>query len=219
MRLVKAAVLFPVCLLLLALSACSIILEKSDSSKTYQGTELDGIAPDFRLTDQNEALVSLSDYHGKVIVLTFMDSQCKETCPLTAAQLRQAYRELGPDEASRVVFLGVNVNIEANSTADVAKATQEWHLTEIPSWHFLTGSVDELTPPWNSYNIAVAPQEQGEIMHTPGVFLIDGSGRKRWYISTLFDPADTSLDTPSLSELLKKYIQELLKKDNSGVEK
>ncbi len=182
-------------------------LSRHDRTESYQGTELSGDAPNFQLTDQNSALTKLSDFRGKVVVLTFMDSTCKDTCPLTAAQFRQAYRQFDQIEASHVTFIGVNVNVEANKVADVSEITKTWHLQEIPSWHFLTGSHEELESIWKEYGVAVAPSSDGkEIMHTPGVFLIDPSGQKRWYIST---PYSTDLTVP-LSELLVTHIRELL---------
>ena len=179
---------------------------QQDGTVSYQGTELSGEAPDFRLTDQNGLLVSLSDFRGKVVVLTFMDSICVDTCPLTAAQFREAYRQLDETEASQVAFIGVNVNVEVNKVEDVAEITRAWHLEEIPSWHFLTGNQDELTAVWEAYDVAVVPTADGnEIMHTPGIFLIDPSGQKRWYIST---PDSTDLTLP-LSELLLKHVRQL----------
>src|SRR5688500_3063849 len=88
-------------------------------TQAYQGTELSGNAPDFQLTDQNSSTVRLSDFRGKVIVLTFMDSKCTDTCPLTAAHFREVYSHLDQNESDQVVFLGVNVNVEASAVADV----------------------------------------------------------------------------------------------------
>ncbi len=182
-------------------------LSRHDRTESYQGTELSGDAPNFQLTDQNSALTKLSDFRGKVVVLTFMDSTCKDTCPLTAAQFRQAYRQLDQIEASHVTFIGVNVNVGANKVSDVAEITKTWHLEEIPSWYFLTGNREDLTVVWKDYGVAVFPSADGkEIMHTPGVFLIDPLGQKRWYIST---PYSTDLTLP-LSELLLKHIREIL---------
>ena len=177
----------------------------------YQGTELDGIAPDFRLIDQNGAFVSLSDFRGKVVVLTFMDSQCKDTCPITGAHFRQAYKQLNQNEASQVVFLGVNVNVKANTVADVFETTRAWHMDEIPGWHFLTGEAEVLEPVWKDYGVAAIPSPDGtSIMHTPGTFLIDPSGKKSWYISTPFSAEDSSEPALPLSDLLIKHIREIL---------
>ncbi|HLF74441.1 MAG TPA: SCO family protein [Anaerolineales bacterium] len=202
-------VLFLLLALSLVLSGCANQPRSLDSGE-YAGSLLNTPAADFHLTDQSGASVSLSDFAGQIVVLTFFDSQCEETCPLTAVHLRTAYQQLG-EQAGAVVFLGVNVNLEANQPEDVMATTQKWRLDEISTWHFLTGSAEELEPVWKAYDVAVLPQEGGEILHTPGVFLIDQNGQERWYISTPFDESGTPSWTAPLSELLVKRIQELLK--------
>ena len=182
------------------------------STSSYEGTELVGSAPDFRLIDQNGASVSLSDFQGNIVLLTFMDSQCKDTCPITGAHFRQAYGNLDQDEAKQVVFLGVNVNVQANAVANVLQTTQAWHMDEIPSWHFLTGDAEVLAPVWKDYGIAAQPMPDGSaIMHTPGVFIIDPSGQKRWYVSTVVSGEGNIESTLPLSDLLVKHIRELLR--------
>ena len=182
-----------------------------ERTQPYEGTELSGIAPDFRLTDQNGSLLSLSDFQGKGIVLTFMDSKCEDTCPLTAADFREVYRQFSQNETNQIIFLGVNVNVDASDVADVMEATREWRLGEIPSWHFLTGSREELEPVWKDYTIAVVPAPDGkEIMHTPGVYVIDPSGNERWYISTPYSVDGNAEWTQPLSNLLLKHIRKIL---------
>ena len=181
----------------------------SDNSQTYEGTELSGEAPDFELTDQNDATVKLSDFRGKVVVLTFMDSKCTDTCPLTAAHFRETYRQLTQNESTQVVFLGVNVNVEENDVSDVMETTHAWRLDEIPNWHFLTGSQEVLEPIWKDYGVsATHSNDTNSIMHTPGTYLIDPLGQERWYISTPFF-SDADLTLP-LSELLLKHIREIV---------
>lgn len=177
----------------------------------YQGTLLDDPAPDFRLMDQLGKRVALSDFRGQVVVLTFMDSQCQESCPLTASHLRTAYQALGADAA--VTFLGINVNIQANRVADVMAISRTWRLNEMPAWHFLTGSRAELEPVWQAYHVAVyTPAGGGELIHTPGVYLIDQRGQLRWYISTPFDETSVSAGIAPLSDLLVQHIRALLPK-------
>lgn len=183
-------------------------------SGPYEGTSLQGQAPDFRLVDQNGSLVRLADSRGKVVVLTFMDSQCQEICPLTSVQLRQAHASLEPAEIEQVVFLAVNVNAEANRVEDMQAAMEEWRLGEISNFRFLTGSEPELAPVWEAYGVTVypAPEETGELGYTPGVFLIDRQGRMRWYVSSPFDEQGNPEEGfAPLSDLLVKRIRELLR--------
>jgi cytochrome oxidase Cu insertion factor (SCO1/SenC/PrrC family) len=182
-----------------------------DDTPSYEGTELSGESQDFQLTDQHGSVVKLSDFRGKVVVLTFMDSTCLDTCPLTAAQFREVHRQLNQNEAKQVVFLGINVNVEENTVADVLEATRAWHLDEIPSWHFLTGSREELRLVWTDYGVSATPSPDGHsIMHTPGTFLIDSSGQKRWYVSTPFSADGAAEQTLPLSKLLLNRISEIL---------
>ena len=188
----------------------------SGQSTVYDGTALQGPAPDFLLFDQNGSPVALSDFRGRIVALTFLDSVCQDICPLIALQFRQAFEQLKQSgtDVSRVVFLGVNVNTEANSLEDVMKFTQEQGLNTILTWHFLTGTAAELEPVWKAYAISVARDEKsGELVHTSGVYLLDQKSQRRWYISFPFaDQGDsaTAQREPSLSDLLVKKIQRLL---------
>jgi len=200
--------------LALGLAACGTQPASADSPAAYIGTPLSRVAPAFQLHDQTGALVSLADYRGKVVVLTFLDDQCQDICPLTAAQLRSAYQSLG-SEAAQVVLIGINVNEKANQTSDVMAASKEWRLDGVPSWHFLTGQAGELEPVWRAYGIAVVPQDQGELLHTVGIYIIDQAGRERWYISNPDAGTATPQWTVPVSELVARHVRELVSETGS----
>ncbi len=62
------------------------------------GTRLDGRqAPDFTLIDHRGQTVSLSDFRGKAVALTFIYTHCPDICPLVAENLRIAYELLPAD--------------------------------------------------------------------------------------------------------------------------
>ena len=177
---------------------------------SYEGTKLDqleGPAPDFRLLDQNGASVSLADFRGKVVVLGLLDPDCTDICPIYAYHYRLAYQALGPD-AAKVAFLAFNSNDEKTSVEDVMAATKKWGVNEIPAWHFLTGSPEELHAAWKSYGMVgsslAKPDKPNEKAHSAANFVIDQSGRRRWYLSTNFEGA------PPLSALLVKHVKALL---------
>lgn len=180
-----------------------------NSSAPYAGSRLQGRASDFALVDQSGAHVRLSDFRGQVVALTFFDSRCRDVCPLTSAELIAAWRAFTAEEREQVELLGVNVNADANTVEDVAAASREWRLDEIPAWHFLTGSAEELGEVWQAYPIEVEPDvAHGAIDHTSGVFLIDRSGDLRWYVSVpLEDPA---WDGARMAEILVLRVRGLL---------
>ena len=182
---------------------------RDDPGAPYAGSRLQAPAPSFSLLDQTGARVGLTDFRGRVVALTFFDSRCRDVCPLTSHELIAAWLALTAEERQQVALLGVNVNVDANTVEDVAAASREWRLDEIPAWHFLTGSPEELREVWQAYPIEVHPDPEGDaISHTSGVFLIDAQGNLRWYVSVpLEDPA---WDGPRLAEILVLRVRELL---------
>jgi cytochrome oxidase Cu insertion factor (SCO1/SenC/PrrC family) len=192
-------------IVLLLFSACSDSDNISKvSAQDYVGTKVNGQAPDFILQDQSGRQVSLSSFAGKVVVLAFLDPRCTDVCPLTAFHFRTASEALG-DKTNGVAWLAVNVNPEA-TLDEIREATEKWDMVTVPNWHFLTGARDDLQKVWNDYDVAGGlekPGKPGEAQHTPGVFIIDPIGEKRWYVSTAFEGA------PPLGELLLKHIHDL----------
>jgi cytochrome oxidase Cu insertion factor (SCO1/SenC/PrrC family) len=138
------------------------------------GTSLGGEpAPDFRLVNQFGNPMSLSQFRGKVVMLGFEDSECTTVCPLTTQAMVEARQLLGP-AGDQVKLLGVDANPDATSVANVLSYSRTHEM--INQWDFLTGSLAQLKAVWRAYHIAVQI-EQGQIDHTPALFVIDGQGR------------------------------------------
>jgi len=117
--------------------------------------------------------VSLRSFRGKVVIMAFNDSECTTICPLTTTAMVDARAMLG-SAADHVQLLGIDANPTATSVADVRSYSQVHGMVHL--WHFLTGSPSELKQVWKAYNIGVAI-EQGQIDHTPALFMIDPQGR------------------------------------------
>jgi protein SCO1 len=132
-----------------------------------------GVPPaDFSLIDQDGNTTRLAAYRGKLVILTFMYTQCRDTCPIQADQVRGALDDLG--EGAPVQALAISVD-PAGDTPDRAKAFLARHgLTG--RMRFLLGSRAQLAPVWRAYGV----QPQGQRFdHTSYVLLIDRRGRQR----------------------------------------
>ena len=132
-------------------------------------------APDITLMNQFGQPMSLSQFRGKVVMLSFEDSECTTVCPLTTTSMLEAKQLLGA-AGSQVQLLGVDANPTATSVADVLAYSRVHGM--VNQWDFLTGSSAELKAVWNEYHIAVQI-EQGQIDHTPALFVIDQRGREQ----------------------------------------
>ena len=125
----------------------------------------------FTLTDEDGKPISLRQYRGRVVVLTFMYSTCQDTCPVTATTIRGALDDLGHD----VPTLAVSVD-PANDTRDTAEAFLVKRGLSGGRMHFLLGTRAQLQPIWKAYGIQ--PQGNG-FEHTARVLLLDKRGRQR----------------------------------------
>jgi cytochrome oxidase Cu insertion factor (SCO1/SenC/PrrC family)/thiol-disulfide isomerase/thioredoxin len=166
------------------------------------GTHLSGRAPDFTLTDQFGKPISLSSFHGRVVLLDFNDSECTTICPLTTTAMVQAKAMLGP-AGSRVQLLGIDANPTATALSDV-RSYSELH-GMVHQWHFLTGSLEALKQVWKAYKIDVAI-EQGQIDHTPALFVIGPDGR----LARLFLTQQSYAAVGQLGQLLAQAASRLL---------
>jgi protein SCO1 len=117
-------------------------------------------AQDFRLRDQDGRWTTIRQGHGKVIVLTFLYSTCRDLCPAQAADIVQAVGRLG-SRASDVLVYGVSVD-PVGDTPDRARAFLKKYGVYGGPVHFLVGDRAALAPVWRAYGIApinATPQE------------------------------------------------------------
>jgi protein SCO1/2 len=162
-----------------ALAAVSIADRGSGTAATRPrtvtfdgGLRPQGVPPaDFALRDERGATVRLAGLRGRPVILTFMYSTCRDTCPLTADQIRGALDDLG---GAAPPALAMSVD-PANDTPERASAFLLRHkLTG--RMRFLLGSRAQLAPLWKAYGI----QPQGKAFdHSAYVLLIDRDGRPR----------------------------------------
>ena len=63
-----------------------------------------GPAPDFALVDQFDKPVNMSQFKGKVVVITFIFTHCPDICPAVTYQMKKLSEELGDDYNESVYF-------------------------------------------------------------------------------------------------------------------
>jgi protein SCO1 len=131
-------------------------------------------APDFTLRDQRGAMLSLADRRGRVIALTFLDTQCLQLCPLQASLLGSVQGDLGPRAPFSVVV--VSVRPEADTPANIATFANAHGLKD--GFYWLTGPRAQLAEVWNSYGVGVLVAN-GDLAHSSVIYLIDRSGYER----------------------------------------
>ncbi len=137
------------------------------------GTPLgDKAAPAIKLVNQFGQPMSLSQFRGRVVMLSFEDPECTDVCPLTTQSMMLAKELLGPAGKS-VQLIGIDANPDATKVANVLAYSRVHAMTN--QWDFLTGSAAQLKAVWKAYDIEVEIQN-GDIDHTPALYVISAQG-------------------------------------------
>jgi protein SCO1 len=92
-------------------------------SGQYRGSEPPGVIAleDFSLRNYDGRLVRSSDLRDRVIVLTFLDSQCTDACPVIASTVARTVDSLTPAERRMVQAVAISTDPAEDSQASVRK--------------------------------------------------------------------------------------------------
>jgi protein SCO1/2 len=175
-------------------STAGVVNSNSSASQTgLQGTDLGSIpAPDFQLKDQLGNSISLAQFKGKPVVLTFLYTHCPDVCPLTAEKLHATMQSLGQN-AQQVAVLAVSMDPKGDTTVAAQNFSKVHKMGDY--WHFLLGAHDELAPVWASYSVdAQAATSSGTVSHSSAIYVIDKQGRERVLLDNDFSSNQLAAD-------------------------
>jgi protein SCO1/2 len=146
-----------------------------------------GAAPDFALTSQDRAEVTLESLRGKVVAVTFIYTSCPDICPMLTDKMARVQDELGPDFGTRIAFVSITIDPEQDSP-EVLKEYAEAFKVNFAGWSFLTGEPAKVLEVAHRYGVAVTKAADGAIDHTLLTTLVDREGNMRvQYIGYRFD--------------------------------
>ena len=196
----RLAVLISAILVIIVVLVVTHGNSNGQTSSALQGTDLGGVnAPNFQLTDQFGKPVSLAQFRGHPVVLTFLYTHCPDYCPLIADKIHLGLSKLGSASAN-VGVIAVSTD-PANDDMNAAYQFSQTHHM-LNEWHFLIGSQAQLSPIWSEYGVAAqaAPTAapSGPVDHTLAVYLIDKQGHERVYLGQDFDPSALAKDLQTL---------------------
>ncbi len=157
-----------------------------------------GPAPDFTLTSQDGLTVSLGDFRGKVIAVTFIYTSCPDICPMLTANMARVQNRLGSAFGPKIAFVSITVDPE-HDTAQVLKQYAQDFGADLKGWTFLTGDPTIIRHLALSYGIFARAGTEGNVDHTFLTSLVDPDGILRvQYLGVRFDPEEFRSDLLSL---------------------
>jgi protein SCO1/2 len=137
-------------------------------------------APDFELDGSEGAKIKLSALRGKVVILQFGFSYCPKICPVTLANVTEAFKLLGP-AAAGVQHVFITVDPERDSPARLKEFLSFFN----PTFLGATGSEETLDAVNKAYGVlankaASTDKKLGyEVHHSSSIYLVDRQGMLR----------------------------------------
>ena len=139
---------------------------------------------------QGDKPVTLSDFHGKLVVMYFGFASCPDVCPTTLAIIASALRQLTPEELENVQPVFISIDPERDQGEKLDAYATYFH----PGFIGITGTPDEVQNVINQYGGFFIKVESDSAMgyqveHTSKTYIISKDGQ---YVSIL--PHDMTSD-------------------------
>ena len=162
--------------------------------------------PDFSFTNQDGKHVSLRQYQGKVLFVTFIYTRCPfpDFCPRMSSNFNEIYKRLGTDPSLAGAHL---LSISFDPQHDTPKVLREYAYsvahTKTPSlfrsWEFAAPSAKDLPRIADFFALTVKP-EGGMITHNLSTAVIGPDGKiVNWYHGGDWQISDLIKDAASAS--------------------
>jgi protein SCO1 len=160
--------------------------------------------PDLSFTNQSGKRVSVKDYRGNVLLVTFIYTRCPfpDFCPRMSRNFAEVYKQLGSNPALAGTHL---LSISFDPEHDTPKVLREYgfsvaHTHEAAlfgRWEFAAPSAADLPKIADFFALTIKP-EGGLITHNLSTAVIGPDGKiAKWYHGSDWQPSDLIKDAAS----------------------
>ena len=141
------------------------------------------LLPEYKFTNELGKVVSLSDFKGKAVAITFLFTRCPfpTFCPRMATNLKEAYKLLKEksDAPKNWHLLAITIDPEFDTPA-VLKEYGKRYEYDADRWSFLTGAHIDITAIAEQFGLLYwrpDPKQPFNISHNLRTVVIDANGR------------------------------------------
>lgn len=151
------------------------ILEGADSGPAPLA--IGAPVPDFALTDQARKRVTLSQFAGKVVAVTFIYTSCPlpDYCFRLSNNFGQIAKRFADRMGRDLILLSITFDPVHDDPGVLAKYASTWK-ADPQSWHFLTGPLPDIKAVCARFGVNFW-QDEGFLTHTLHTVIIDRQGK------------------------------------------
>ncbi len=134
---------------------------------------LDRPGPALGLLDQHGQIVTLDQFRGHPVIVTFAYAHCETICPVVVEEATRARDRLADRQPVLVI---VTLDPWRDTPARLGAMAARWNIPA--ESHVLSGSVSDVEATLDRWNVGRSrDQRTGEVTHPDLVYIVDGSGR------------------------------------------
>jgi protein SCO1 len=156
------------------LTALQSALNPSSAARVVTPEQM---VPDFVLTDQAGKEIHLSQFRGKVVLLTFGYSRCPnpDYCLRLSNNLAHVEKRFSARAGRDLVLLTIAIDPEHDRGETLSEYADVWH-ADPALWHFLTGPLADVKQVAGMFGMNFW-REEGLLTHSLHTVIIDRKGR------------------------------------------
>lgn len=134
-------------------------------------------APDFSLTDQNREHVTLSQFAGSVVAISFVYTRCPfpDFCFRFTNNFAQLQKRFAGQMGGDLILLTISLDPVHDQPETLAEYGRTWNI-DPQGWHLLTGPPAEVQKFCERFGVAFFPDE-GQLIHSLHTLIIDRRGK------------------------------------------
>lgn len=142
-------------------------------------TRVNDPAPAFALVDQAGETVTLEQFRGRPVILTFAYAHCETVCPLVVNDVLLARSRLGAQDP---VVLIMTLDPWRDTPSRLASMAEAWGVTgEV---HVLSGDAETVERALNAWRVPrVRNEKTGDLIHPTLVYIISHDGRITYVVN------------------------------------
>jgi cytochrome oxidase Cu insertion factor (SCO1/SenC/PrrC family) len=155
----------------------------------YRGSEPPGrnLLPTIALPSYRGGRVTASELRGRVVLVTLLDSQCTDACPIIASVVARTVDRLTPAERGQVRALAVTGDPAEDTPASVRRFLRSQRAEG--RLDYLIGKERELRPLWSALHLLPSLDSGRDTLHSAPLRVYD---RNSVWVATLHAGVDLS---------------------------
>lgn len=163
--------------------------------------------PDFKLLNQSDKIIHLSQFRGKVLLMTFIYTRCPlaSYCPRMSRNFAEIDKALSTDPAlyEKTHLLSVSFDPEYDTPAVLRSYggayTGKYTRETFSHWDFAAPPEDELSKMLNFFLVGVTPGQSHTLTHSLSTIVITPDGKiYKWYPTNDWSPQQLLADVKEL---------------------